>query len=161
MTRSGFRIGLGTDIHHFRSGGELVLGGLVIPGEPRLEGHSDGDVLLHALCDACLGAAGLADIGALFPDTDPAIAGIDSRRIAARTVELLGREGFRIVNLDAVLEGRRPRIAPRREALREAAAAAFGISPERMNLKGKSAEGVGPEGEGRALRALAVALLSG
>ena len=159
MTLPLFRVGLGTDIHHFRADGELVLGGLIIPETPRLEGHSDGDVLLHALCDACLGAAGLADIGVLFPDTDPTLAGIDSRRIAARTVELLTGEGLGIVNLDAVLEGRRPRIDSRRDELRRSVATAFGISPDRINLKGKTQEGVGPEGEGRALRVLAVALL--
>lgn len=159
MNGPGLRVGVGTDFHWFAPGRPLILGGLELPGERGLLGHSDGDALLHALCDACLGAAGLEDIGLLFPDTDPTLLGLDSRQIAARVVALLDQSGFAIQNLDAVLEGREPRIAPLRTPLRSSIAALFGLDPGQVNVRGKSNEGAGPEGEGRAVRVTAVALL--
>jgi len=154
-----YRVGIGTDLHRFSPDRPLVLGGVEIPGEPGLLGHSDGDALLHALCDACLGAAGRDDIGTLFPDSDPALAGMDSGRIARKVGEILEEEGWRVVNLDAVVECERPRLSPWRERIREGVARAFGIEPSRVHLKGKTGEGLGPVGEGRVLKVTAVALL--
>ncbi len=153
-----FRVGIGTDLHRFSPDRPLVLGGVEIPGAPGLLGHSDGDALLHALCDACLGAAGREDIGTLFPDTDPATKGLDSREIAARVRRILEEEGWTLVNLDAVVECESPKLAPWRERIRDGLASAFGISPSRVHLKGKTAEGLGPVGRREALRVTAVAL---
>ena len=155
-----YRIGIGSDLHRFSPGRPLFLGGVEIPGEPGLLGHSDGDALLHAFCDACLGAAGKEDIGTLFPDTDPAWKGLDSKRIALEVRRILQIEGWTLVNLDAVLECETPKIAPWRERIREGTARVFGIDSSRVHLKGKTAEGLGPVGRGEALRVTAVALLA-
>ncbi len=153
------RVGIGTDFHFFGSTGKLKLGGIEFKDIPRLQGHSDGDALLHAICDACLGGAGREDIGVLYPDTDPGIRGIDSRQIARKVASELDGLGFEIRNIDAVVEGRRPNIARNRKELRRSIAGIFHVPEDCVNVKGKTNEGSGPEGEGKAIRVLAVVLL--
>ena len=159
MKSPEFRVGIGTDLHPFSGDRPLFLGGVEIPGHPGLLGHSDGDALLHAMCDACLGAAGKEDIGSLFPDTDPDLRGLDSRRIAFRVREILDEEGWTLVNLDAVVECETPKIGPLRERIRAGVAQAFGIETGRVHVKGKTAEGLGGVGKGDVLRVVAVALI--
>ena len=153
------RIGLGIDTHRLVEGRPCVLGGVSIPSPVGPEGHSDGDAILHAVCDACLGAAGLDDLGSLFKDTDPANKNRSSREICAEVHDLLEREGCQLISLDLVLEAERPRIGPHRTAIRACIAELFEISPDQVNLKGKTAEKLDAIGRGEALRATAVALL--
>jgi 2-C-methyl-D-erythritol 2,4-cyclodiphosphate synthase len=153
------RVGFGYDAHAFIEGRTLFLGGLAIPHERGLLGHSDGDCLLHAVSDAILGAAGLADIGVHFPNTDKGIAGIESGRILARAAELAREKGFDIVNIDAVVVAEEPKIQPHREAMRRAIAAILGIDPTRVNVKGKTTEGLGFAGKREGIESYAVCLL--
>lgn len=122
-------------------------------------GHSDADVLAHAVIDALLGAAGLDDIGTHFPDTDPRYAGADSLDLLRRTVALVGAAGWRVANVDATVICEAPKIAPKRNAMREKLAAAMGIDPGCVNVKATRGEGLGPEGRGECITAMAVALL--
>lgn len=155
------RIGLGIDLHRLEPGRRCVLGGVEIPSDVGPAGHSDGDAVLHAVCDAVLGAAGLADLGSLFPDSDPANAARDSAEFCEETVRQVRAERLTVASLDVVVECERPKLAPHRAAIRARIGELFGLEPARVNVKGKTGEGVGPIGEGRAVRATAVALLVG
>ncbi|WP_420447983.1 2-C-methyl-D-erythritol 2,4-cyclodiphosphate synthase [Candidatus Palauibacter sp.] len=154
------RTGIGYDSHRFDEARPLVLGGVAIPGAPGLKGHSDGDAVAHAITDAILGAAGLGDIGALFPDTDPAHAGADSIELLASAVGRLRERGFRVVNVDATVVTERPRISPHAEAMRERLGQALGTGPAGVSIKGKSNEGMGWIGRGEGLAAIAVATVA-
>jgi len=153
------RIGHGYDIHRTSPGRPLVLGGVVIPCEFGLDGHSDADCLTHAICDALLGAAGLADIGHFFPNTDPAFKDIDSQVLLRRVTEELRTRGWKIINLDASLIAERPKIAPHLAAMKAALASSAGISPEQIGLKATTNEGVDDIGRSLAIAAHAVALI--
>ena len=153
------RIGQGFDAHAFREGGRLVLGGVEIPHTHSLAAHSDGDVALHALCDALLGAAGLGDIGQHFPDTDPSYAGIDSRQLVAKVMQLLDARGLRVGNADLTLIAQAPKLAPYREAMRTLIAEDLRIGPERVNIKATTTEQMGFTGRKEGIAALAVVLL--
>jgi 2-C-methyl-D-erythritol 4-phosphate cytidylyltransferase/2-C-methyl-D-erythritol 2,4-cyclodiphosphate synthase len=150
------RVGHGYDLHRLVEGRALVLGGVTVPHERGLLGHSDADVALHALCDALLGAAGLGDIGRHFPDTDPAYAGADSLDLTRRVVAMLAEAGWQPLNADVTLVAQRPRLAPHVALMRERSAAALGLPPEAVNYKATTTEGLGPEGEGLAISAHAV-----
>lgn len=153
------RIGQGFDVHRLVPGRPLVLGGVAIPHDRGLEGHSDGDALLHAVADALLGALGEGDLGDRFPSSDPALAGIDSGEILARVVALMRSQGFRVGHLDATVIAERPRLAPYRAAMREAVAARLGAPAGRVNVKVKSTDGLGAIGRGEGIAAQAVVLL--
>ena len=154
------RIGFGYDIHPLIEGRRLMLGGVEIPSSRGLDGHSDADVLLHALCDALLGAAGLPDIGHLFPNTDPAYAGISSLKLLAEVSERLLSVGFRVGNVDLTLIAEAPKIAPYVPRMRDAIADALRILPGRVGIKATTNEGLGSLGRGEGIAAHAVALLT-
>jgi len=156
---STLRVGLGYDAHRFASDRALVLGGVRFRERDGLHGHSDADVLTHAVMDALLGAAGLEDIGHYFPDTDPAYAGADSLELLAAVVDLLAERRWRPVNIDAVVICEAPRIAPHRKAMRERLAAALGIEAERVGVRGTTTEGMGFTGRREGIAAQAVALV--
>lgn len=156
----GIRVGQGFDLHRLAPGRRLVLGGIEIPGDLGLVGHSDADVLTHAVIDALLGAAGLGDIGQLFPDTDPAYAGASSVALLSDTVEMLWTAGYWVSNLDTVVIAERPKIWPFVARMRESLANAMKVSPGCVNIKGKTTEGVGPTGTGEAIAAMAVAMVA-
>ncbi len=153
------RVGIGFDVHRFADGRKLILGGVEVPFEMGLLGHSDADVLLHAITDAILGAMGEDDIGVHFPDTDAATEGIDSAVILAKIAGLTARNGYRIVNVDSVLVAQRPKIAPYRAAMKERIAGILSIGPEMVGIKGKTTEGLGFAGRGEGIAAHAVVLL--
>ena len=157
--RPNFRIGEGWDVHALVPGRPLVIGGVTIPHPVGLLGHSDADVLLHALTDAVLGAAGLGDIGSHFPDTDAAFYGADSARLLAEAVRRVREAGWQLGNVDCTVIAQAPRLAPHREAMRSAIALAIGIDVERVNVKAKTAEKLGPVGQGQSIEARAVALI--
>ena len=154
------RVGIGVDAHAFSEDARLVLGGVELPGEAGLAGHSDGDVIAHALMDALLGAAGLGDIGAFFPSGDPRWEGVSSLLLLERAYEAVREAGFELVNADCVLVGERPRIADRRREMEERLAAALGVEPERLSVRATTTDGLGFTGRGEGLAAHAVALLS-
>jgi len=156
---SDLRIGLGWDRHRLIEGRPLLLGGVEIPHDRGLAGHSDADALLHAAIDAVLGAAGQDDIGTLFPDDDDAHAGADSTALALRVHRLVHAKGFIVVSLDAVLIAERPKIAPHRARMRENLARAFDLAVDRVNVKAKTGEGVGPAGREEVIEATVVALV--
>jgi 2-C-methyl-D-erythritol 2,4-cyclodiphosphate synthase len=153
------RIGFGFDVHAFLEGRKLFLGGVEIPYEKGLAGHSDGDVLIHAISDAILGAAAEDDIGVHFPDTDPAIAGIAGERILAHVTALVVEKGFHIVNVDTVIVCERPKVQPHRETIRERIASILGIGKDRVSVKGKTTERLGFTGREEGIAAYAVCLL--
>jgi 2-C-methyl-D-erythritol 2,4-cyclodiphosphate synthase len=156
------RVGQGFDVHRFAApeeGRPLVLMGCTVPHDRGLQGHSDADVMLHALMDALLGAAGLGDIGQHFPDTDPAFKNADSARLLASVMEALAADGFQVVNADVCLIGERPKLAPHREAMRERIAPILGISPRDLNVKATTTEKLGFTGRGEGLAAQAVVLI--
>ena len=153
------RIGIGIDAHRLVEGRPLVLGGVLIDFPLGLEGHSDADVLTHAVADALLGAAGLEDIGHYFPDTDPSYEGISSLDILAKVVGLIGARGCRIGNVDAVLVLEEPKISLYRQAIRESLAGVMGIPPADVSVRGTSTEKMGYAGRGEGIAAHAVALL--
>ena len=155
----GVRIGHGYDVHRLVEGRRLILGGVDIPWERGLLGHSDADVLTHAVMDALLGAAGLGDIGQHFPDTDPAYTGADSLRLLAHVTALLGERGFTVGNVDATVLAQRPKLAPHISAMRDNLARAMGIAPDRVNVKATTEEGLGFTGSGEGMAAHAVALI--
>ena len=159
--KTDLRIGLGIDTHRLAPGRPCLLGGILIESSVGPEAHSDGDAILHAACDACLGAAGLDDLGTLFSDADPANKDRDSSEFCTHVRLLLEQHGLRIQNLDIVLEAEQPRIAPHRAAMRTRIAELFGSSPDRINIRGKSAEKLDAIGRGEALRATAIVLLAG
>lgn len=153
------RIGHGYDVHQLAEGRKLVLGGVEIPWKRGLLGHSDADVLVHAVMDALAGASRLGDIGKLFPDTDPAYAGISSLKLLTEVGRLLAQRGFAVVNVDATLLAQAPKIAPYKAQMAQNIAAALGIEPERVNVKATTEEGLGFTGDGSGMAAHAVALL--
>lgn len=152
-------IGQGFDAHRFAPGRPLVLGGVTVPHDQGMEAHSDGDVVIHALCDALLGAAGLGDIGRQFPDSDPAYAGIDSRILLRRVMQDLEGLGLRLHNADLTIIAQRPRLAAHIPAMRGVLAADLGCDPSRVNLKATTTERMGFTGRGEGVAALAVVLL--
>ena len=154
------RIGLGVDAHAFADGVPLVLGGVRFDHPRGLAGHSDGDVIAHALTDALLGAAGLGDIGSLFPSGDETPEGVDSLELLAEAYRRVQEAGFELVNADAILIGEDPRIAIRREEMRERLAGALGVAPDRFNVRATTTDRLGFTGRGEGLAAEAVALLS-
>lgn len=155
-----FRIGQGFDVHALVAGRPLIIGGVRIPFERGLLGHSDADVLLHALTDALLGAAGMGDIGRLFPDTDPAHAGADSRVLLREAWAAVRARGFEVVNIDATLICKAPRILPHAPAMVANIAADLGVAPEQINIKGKTTEKLGFTGRGEGIAAQVVAMLA-
>ena len=156
---SEFRIGIGLDAHAFSDEAALVLGGVDFPGERGLAGHSDGDVLAHALIDALLGAAGRGDIGELFPSGDPEWLDVSSIRLLQRAYEVVKGAGYELVNADCVLIGEEPRIAPMREGMRTRLAGAMGVSPDQVAVRATTTDKLGFTGRGEGLAAQAVALL--
>lgn len=156
---SEYRAGLGWDTHRLEPGRPLILGGVTIPSEFGLAGHSDADVLSHAITDALLGAAALGDIGMHFPDSDPKWKGADSLRFLRHAWELAAASGYRIVNVDATVILERPKLKDYRQAIRERLAAALELEVDRVSVKFKTAEGAGPVGEGRSAEAQAVVTL--
>lgn len=153
------RIGLGIDVHRLAAGRPCILGGIRIDSPLGLDAVSDGDAVLHAATDAVLGAAGLDDLGTLFPETDPANKGRDSAHFCVRAMELVRQQGLRVVSLDVVVETEVPRLRPHRQAIRANLARLFDLPVDRVNLKGKTAEGLDAIGQRLALRATVVALL--
>jgi 2-C-methyl-D-erythritol 2,4-cyclodiphosphate synthase len=153
------RIGQGFDVHALVPGRRLVVGGVEIPYASGLQGHSDADVLLHAICDALLGAAGLGDIGQHFPDSDPAYAGADSRKILRETAEKVGQRNWRVVNVDATIIAQEPRMAPHIPRMIDNIAADLGVAPAAINIKATTTEGLGFLGRVEGIGAQAVALL--
>jgi 2-C-methyl-D-erythritol 2,4-cyclodiphosphate synthase len=151
------RAGIGYDAHRFAEGRRLVLGGVEIPGERGLAGHSDADAVAHAVTDALLGAAGMGDIGGHFPDDDPRFAGADSIGLLARAREALAQPGWRVVNVDVSVVAERPRLAPFRETMAARLAGALGIETADVNVKATTNEGMGFIGRGEGIAALAVA----
>ena len=154
------RIGMGYDVHRLVEDRALVIGGVEIPYEKGLLGHSDADVLLHAIMDALLGAAGLGDIGKHFPDTDPAYEGISSVKLLEKVRELLAEKGFLIENIDATVIAQAPKMRPYMDAMREKIANALEIDEEFVNLKATTEEGLGFTGTGEGISAQAVCLLT-
>jgi 2-C-methyl-D-erythritol 2,4-cyclodiphosphate synthase len=155
------RSGIGYDLHRLSAGRRLVLGGVEVPFEKGSVGHSDGDVLAHAICDALLGAAGLGDIGSHFPDTDPKWKDANSLEFLGRVRGLLAEHRLRIAHLDAIVIAERPKLGPHFPAMREALAGALGIEAAQINLKAKTNEGVGAVGRGEAIAAQAIATVEG
>ena len=158
---SEVRVGIGVDAHAFSDDVPLVLGGVDFPGQAGLAGHSDGDVVAHALIDALLGAAALGDIGDLFPSDDPQWLDASSLRLLQRAYEVVKNVGFELVNADCVLVGEEPRVAPLRDAMRARLAGAMGVSPDRVAVRATTTDGLGFTGRGEGLAAHAVALLRG
>jgi 2-C-methyl-D-erythritol 4-phosphate cytidylyltransferase/2-C-methyl-D-erythritol 2,4-cyclodiphosphate synthase len=161
LTTGSVRTGIGYDLHRFVEGRPLVLGGVRIPHERGLHGHSDADAIAHAVTDAVLGAAALGDVGVLFPDTDPRWKDADSMRMLAAAVNRLHDAGGRVVNVDVVVVTEQPKIGPHREAIRAALASVLGVSPMAVSVKGKTNEGVDATGRGEALAVHAVATVAG
>lgn len=153
------RVGVGYDVHQLVEGRKLFLGGIEIPFHKGLLGHSDGDVLIHAICDALLGAIGEGDIGTHFPDSDNSIKGIESVKILHHVADLAHKKGYTIVNIDAVVAAQEPKIAPIRDAMRKNIAAIVGIGDDRISIKGKTTEGLGFVGKKEGIEVYAVALL--
>ncbi|MEZ5444283.1 MAG: 2-C-methyl-D-erythritol 2,4-cyclodiphosphate synthase [Gammaproteobacteria bacterium] len=151
------RIGQGFDAHRFQEGRRLVLGGVDIPYERGMEAHSDGDVVIHAVCDALLGAVALGDIGKHFPDTDPTIEGIDSRVMLRHIVSLLQQRGLRVGNVDATIIAQAPKVAPYIQAMRENLANDMRVEIDSVNVKATTTEKMGFTGRGEGIAALAVA----
>ena len=156
---TNLRIGQGYDVHRLVEGRRLILGGVEIPWEKGMLGHSDADVLTHAVMDALAGAARLGDIGKLFPDTDPAYAGISSLKLLAEVGRLLKEKGYAVVNIDATLLAQRPKVAPYKPQMAENLAVALGIGAEQVNVKATTEEGLGFTGDGSGMAAHAVVLL--
>ena len=154
-----FRIGQGYDLHRLVEGRPLILGGGQIDYEKGLLGHSDADVLLHAITDALLGAAGLGDIGRHFPDTDPAFKGADSRELLSQTMALVVKAGWVIVNIDATVIAQAPKLAPHMDKIRESVAHCLGVDLQRVNIKAKTKEGCDSVGKKEAIEVHAIALL--
>ena len=155
----GMRIGHGYDVHRLAEGRKLILGGVDIPWERGLLGHSDADVLTHAVMDALLGAAGMGDIGKHFPDTDPAYAGADSLKLLAHVMRLLRNRGYTVGNVDVTVLAQRPKLAPHIPQMRDNLARAMGVASEQVNIKATTEEGLGFTGSGEGMAAHAVALI--
>lgn len=154
-----FRVGIGFDLHRLGPDTPLILGGIVIPHTAGLVGHSDGDVLCHAITDALLGAAGIGNIGELFPDTDPALKGMSSLRFLEKSVALVRAKGFEVGNIDSNILAERPKLLPFFPAMAAKIADALGIGTEKVHVKAKTMEGLGIVGTEQAIAAEAVALV--
>jgi len=154
------RIGQGFDAHALVAGRKLIIGGVEIPHEKGLAGHSDADVLIHAVCDALLGAAGLGDIGTHFPDTDARYKGIESRKLLREVAQLLRQKKLRVANVDATIIAQAPKMAPHIAAMRANLASDLGVAPDAVNVKAKTTEKLGFVGRGEGIAAEAVALLA-
>ena len=155
------RIGIGYDIHRLVEGRKLILGGIEIPFDKGLLGHSDSDVLTHAICDALLGAAALGDIGSHFPDTDPGFRGASSLDLLSTVVSLISESGLTVSNVDAIIIAERPKLAPYIQPMRERLADILGVELNRVSIKAKTNEGLESVGRGEAIAAQAVALVRG
>lgn len=153
------RIGHGYDVHRLKAGRKLILGGVEIPFDQGLDGHSDADVLLHAVMDALLGAAGLGDIGQHFPDTDPAYSGISSLKLLEQVAKLLRSAGFSVGNVDVTMVAQRPKLAPYLPQMREKIASVLAVEPDRINVKATTEECLGFTGTGLGMACHAVCLL--
>ena len=153
------RIGIGYDIHRLVEGRKLVLGGVTIPFEKGLLGHSDADVLIHAVCDALLGAAGLGDIGFHFPDTDPKLKDISSIIILSKTVEMLNLKGFTVINLDSTIMAEAPKFTPFKATMQKNIARTIEIDQDCVNVKATTLETLGMMGKGEGIAALCIALI--
>ena len=156
-----FRTGIGFDVHQLVEGRKCIIGGVEIPHSKGLLGHSDADVLVHAICDALLGAAGLGDIGTFFPDNDPQYKGIDSLILLERVREQIEQRGFKIVNIDSVVMAERPKLKPHREAMKARMAEVLRISPDLLGVKATTTEKLGFTGREEGIAAQAVASLMG
>lgn len=156
---TGLRIGHGYDVHRLTEGRALILGGVTVPYERGLDGHSDADVLTHAVMDALLGAAALGDIGQLFPDNDDAFLNISSLTLLRRVAEALDGAGYQVVNIDATLIAQAPKVGPYRTAMRENLAGALGLELSQVNVKATTEERLGFTGDGSGMAAHAVALI--
>ena len=154
------QIGIGYDVHRLVTGRQLILGGEVIPFDKGLQGHSDADVLVHAICDALLGAIGAGDIGQHFPDTDHQYKDISSLILLARTSALVRRQGYIIQNIDTIIFAEAPKIGPYREAMQKNLAKAVEVTPACINIKATTTEGLGPIGRGEGISAMSVVLVS-
>ena len=157
---SDLRIGQGWDVHRIATGRPMILGGVVIPSDFGLEGHSDADILSHAITDALLGAVGLGDIGMHFPDTDPRWKGGDSLMFLRHARDLVNAEGYEIVNVDSTVILERPKLKDHRSAIREKLAETLGLDVDQVSVKFKTAERLGPVGEGLSAEAQAVVLIA-
>jgi 2-C-methyl-D-erythritol 2,4-cyclodiphosphate synthase len=155
------RVGIGHDTHRLVAGRPLVLGGVRVEHARGLAGHSDADVILHAVTDALLGAAGLGDIGDAYPDTDPAYRDRDSAFFVAQTLARLNRAGWRVVNLDVIVFAQEPKLSPVKAAIRRRLAELLGVGPDAVNVKAKTGEGVGAIGRAEAIGCQAVVLIEG
>ena len=153
------RIGMGYDVHRLTEGRDLILGGVKIPSEKGLLGHSDADVLLHAVMDALLGAAALGDIGKHFPDTDPAYKGISSLKLLEHVGELLEKEGYAVGNIDATIIAQKPKMAPHIPGMRANVARVLRIEENQINIKATTEEGLGFTGSGEGISSQAICLL--
>ncbi len=153
------RIGMGYDVHRLVSGRKLVLGGVEIPFEKGLLGHSDADVLVHALCDALLGAAGMGDIGDHFPDNDPAFKDIYSIKLLEQTWHMLKNEGFSLMNIDATILAQAPKLSPYKTAMKNTIAKAIEVGDELINIKASTTEGLGMIGKGEGIGAMCTVLI--
>ena len=153
------RVGIGYDIHRLVKGRPLILGGVPIAHAKGLQGHSDADVLLHAICDALLGAAGLGDIGLHFPDTDPQYKDISSLKLLSKTCRMLSEKGFRIINLDSIIFAEAPKLESHRHEMQTTLAKAMGTAVDRINIKATTTEGLGVIGKGEGIGAMCVALI--
>jgi 2-C-methyl-D-erythritol 2,4-cyclodiphosphate synthase len=156
---SNLRIGLGYDLHRTIAGRPLVLANVTIPHDKGLDGHSDADVVIHALIDAITGAAGLPDVGQMFPNTDPKYKGIDSAKLLAGTMEAFAKTGYRIVNADIIVLAQRPKLSPYKGEMIKRLAELLGVREEQVNIKGKTGEAVDAVGEERAIGCHCVVLV--
>jgi 2-C-methyl-D-erythritol 2,4-cyclodiphosphate synthase len=156
---SSFRVGIGHDTHRLAPGGPLRVGGIDVPHDKHAVGHSDADVLLHAITDALLGAAALGDIGEMFPDTDEANRGRDSADMLARAYDRVRQAGYEIVNLDCIVHAQRPKLSPHKQTIRERVASILGITPDQISIKAKTGEQVGPVGREEAIEAQCIVML--
>ena len=160
MSQTEFRTGLGWDAHRIATGRQLVLGGVTIPSDFGLDGHSDADILLHAVTDALLGAAALGDIGMHFPDTDPQWKGAASAKFLEHAVGLVKKAGFSLVNVDTTVILEKPKLKNYRELIRESLARTLALALDRVSVKFKTAEGVGPVGQGLSAEAQAIVTIA-
>jgi 2-C-methyl-D-erythritol 2,4-cyclodiphosphate synthase len=153
------RVGIGYDVHRLVERRKLIIGGVEIPFEKGLKGHSDADVLIHAVCDALLGAAGLGDIGMHFPDTDPKYKDVSSIKLLIETFQMVKIKGFSILNIDTIIFAEVPKLSPYRSAMQQNIASAIDLEPERINIKATTTEGLGMIGKGAGIGAMCVAMI--
>lgn len=153
------RVGIGYDVHRLAERRKLIIGGVEIPFEKGLKGHSDADVLIHAVCDALLGAAGLGDIGVHFPDTDPKYKDVSSIKLLIEIFQMVKNKGFSVLNLDTIIFAEVPKLSPYRSAMQQKIASAIDLEPDRINIKATTTEGLGMIGKGAGIGAMCVAMI--